>query len=351
MRVAVIGTYNTQDTGPSRVTGGLADGLAKNGINVDIYSHGDREEHPFDGVSVENYGETPRSVRGFLDFARMVNSDIRGGEYDLVHPLEEYPYSTQIRTIQWTIESYQNWKHHREAFPGYRFLTGDILLNLLNRIGCVGTEHIVAISPETKSQLFDNLLLSVDDVIPLGVNEEELTPPSRANDKTRILLTGWIERKKGQKRVLDCLDPEDDSYQVDIVGGVKDEVYFQELKDWHHRYHGFVSRERFNELHEAADIVVIPSYHDPYPTTGIEAIANGCSVVITDGCGFAQFDWAKPENGIHVVKDGQEAARKVEELSQRDLTKEQWNAYKLARTMTWENVAKQYIDLYKCLLE
>lgn len=131
---------------------------------------------------------------------------------------------------------------------------------------------------------------------------------------------------------------------------MKDEDYYDEISNWHDRHHGFVSRERFNELHEKSDIVVIPSYHDPYPTTGLEAIANGCSVVITEGCGFAQFDWAKPENGIHVVSNGEEAAQTINQLAKQNLSTEQQNAFELAKSMTWEKVAERYIDRYTKLL-
>lgn len=157
MKVAIIGTYNTQDTGPSRVTAGLARGLALNDVSVDIYSHGDRHTNENDKISVKNFGETPDSLLGFVRFNMNVHREIQENKYDIVHPVEEYLYPTKIRTIQWTIESYQNWKSNREAFQGYRFLAGDVLLNFINRVGSIGTDHVVAISPETKSQLANNL--------------------------------------------------------------------------------------------------------------------------------------------------------------------------------------------------
>lgn len=344
--VALTGTFNTSDTGPSRVLEGLAGALADTGLEVHAFTHGDRDNHPHQDVHVSRFEKTPQSVPGFFSYFRWARSEIQDLNPDVIHPLEEYPFKADVRTVQWTSDSYERWRLCRDDFRGYGYFAGDVVLNVANRIGASRTGTVVASSPETARQMESYWRFSPDTVIPLGIDAETRTPPSEVSSPPRILLPGRITPKKGQREFLQELDSNSDEYQIDIVGGVSDEEYWNSLSEWHDCHHGFVERSVLEELYESADIVVVPSIHENFSLTALEGIAHSCVVIVTSRCGFAQFDWARPVNGIYTVDKPEDSGELAEELSGEVTISEKEAAFDQSLELTWERIADQYAKQY-----
>lgn len=347
--VALTGTFNTSDTGPSRVLEGLSGALADTGLEVHALTHGDREEHPQSGVHVTRFEKTPQSIPGFFSYFRWVRNQVRDLEPDVFHPLEEYPFKADIRTVQWTSDSYERWKLCRDDFRGYGYFAGDILLNVANRIGAMQTETVVASSPETERQMEQYWRFAPDTMIPLGIDAEIRTPPSEVSDPPRILLPGRITPKKGQREFLNGLDPESDEYQVDIVGGVSDEAYWNSISEWHENHHGFVERERLLGLYREADIVAVPAVHENFSMVALEAISSGCTLVITRQCGFGQLKSANACDGVVTVEDRNRSTKEVVNLSRLEVSKlsqRKQAAYELSEEFTWSAVTEKYLETY-----
>lgn len=347
--VALTGTFNTADTGPSRVLEGLAGALADESIDVYAFTHGDRESHPHSDVSVTRFKRTPESIPGFFHYFRWVRDHVKELNPDVFHPLEEYPFGSDIRTVQWTSDSYERWRLCRDDFRGYGYFAGDIVLNVANRIGASRTDTVVASSPETARQMKDYWRFSPDTVVPLGIDAKTRTPPTEVSDPPRILLPGRITPKKGQYTFLEELDPESNKYQVDIVGGVSDEAYWEAMSEWHDCHHGFVTRDRLMEFYEQADIVAVPAVHENFSMVALEAIAKGSIVIITPRCGFSQLDSVQTCSGITIVKEAHEAGKAAVELAsreKRELSHRTHAAYELSNRFTWNAAAEKYLDLY-----
>ena len=346
LHVCLFGTYNTDDTGPSRVTEGLARGLASTDCSVELLVHGDREQPPHEDVSIVQLGETPQSVVGFFNLYRKVRQHVHQVDPDVFHPLEDYPFGADVRTIQWAFTSIDLLCDGR--FPGtnvpLRALLGEIPLYAASAYGAHRSERVVVQSPVTERQIQQYWRLSSDRIIPLGIDEDSCVTPNKQSNTPQVLFPGRITPKKGQARVLQHLDPNSDQYDVTLVGSVSDPDYVNQ--EWLAHSEGFVSRDRLNRFYENADIVVIGSYHETFAMTAIEAIARGCILVITEDCGFAQFEWANSNNGVYVVKSGKEAADMVRKLAGRELFSEQLSAYELAKTLKWTRIAEQYLDIY-----
>jgi glycosyltransferase involved in cell wall biosynthesis len=80
---------------------------------------------------------------------------------------------------------------------------------------------------------------------------------------------------------------------------------------------------------------------------GLEAMAKGCALVITEDCGLAQFDWANKDMGVFVATDGPDAASLLEHLSTSgSLDSYQRLTYEQTEQLTWERIADQYVDMY-----
>ena len=338
MRVGLYGSYNSKETGPSRVTSGLASGLSKNGINVTILALGDMEQHP--RADVINLGD-PSSVIGFLKAQRRANK--KSESFDIFHPLEGMIFPTNIRTVQWAHTDIDLALDQR--YPGLRKdirgTLGDIVLDMSNGIGSKLSKRSVAQSYKTASQMEKYWKETPDEVIPLGIPEEEINNDVET-EEISILLPGRISRKKGQKNILQRY--EHIPYNTDIVGGISEPNYFE--KDWEDLHHGFVQRDTLTKMYREADIVVVNSIHENFGLTPLEGIANECLVIVSEDCGFANMDFAKEENGIIIASDN-ETVSKLKELDKNTIDSMKKDALRTAKNLTWEKIAQEYIRIYE----
>lgn len=347
MRVALIGTYNKEETGPSRVTGGLAKGLHKKGLDVDIFVHGNRTTPP-DGVDLHHLGDTPDSVFGFIKMMKNASERIhQGTDYEIVHPLEEFHRPTDVRTIQWTSGEYERLRRAPEDFSGGKALLGDIILNVINMFASKFTNDVVAQSPITAGQMNNHWKASPDHVIPLGIQKEWLSAPHRMGSPLKIMMVGRLTQKKGQYDILRDLKRSPSDYDMTIVGSTSNESYSSKMSEWEEDMVGFVDRNRLEKLYEDHDIVVVPSRHENFSVVALEAIAKGCGLVITDTCGFARFPEVAESDGVQVVSSYTEMTEGINSLQDRDIQKMKWEAYDLAKSFTWNKVADDYIKIYE----
>lgn len=345
MKLTLFGKYKGNH-GPSRVTRGLSRALAEHGHDVSLLTYGDRGDPPSDRIDLERVAPMPSSVGEWLSLYQEVNERVADAD-GLFHTLERYPYAADVRTVQWTSDMYVVWRR-TGVRPPIRSLAGDALLNWYSRRGAKRAQYVVAQSPETERQMNHYWRTTPDQTVPLGIESRFLSPPTQIHDSTRVLLVGRIDLRKGQVALLEGLNPDTDRYELSIVGGMADEIYGKPvIERWGDIYRGYLSDDELKKAYEEADIVVVPSYLENFSMVGLEALAKGCALVITTDCGLAQFDWATEKNGIFVADDRANAAQIVERIaSSSELPAYQQNAYHLATNLTWEKIARQYIDIY-----
>lgn len=351
MRVTIFGTYNEQETGPSQVTAGLSSALARQGIDIELLTHGDRTDPPHPEVEIVHMGETPGGVFGFLRLYRRVRSHVQETAPDIFHALEDYSYAADVRTVQWAHTSIDLLRDRR--FPGtnvsFRSLAGEIPLYAASRFGASRSGYLVAQSPVTERQMGEYWRLSSDEIIPLGIEEDTIQTPQDNSDPLRILFPGRITPKKGQQRVLEHLSPGADEYRVDIVGSVVDENYLD--SQWTDNCHGFVDRDQLTEFYMDADIVVIPSYHETFSITALEAIGHSCTLVISNDCGFAQFETVADCDGVKVFEQVSDGVSAIQDWICKDtLTPEKESVHSLSNKFTWRKVANQYLKIYQRIM-
>lgn len=350
MDLVLFGKYKGNH-GPSRVTRGLSRALAEQGHDITLLTYGDREDPPSDGVKLERVAPMPSSVKGWLDLYRKVRRRVSDAD-GLFHALERYPYVSDIRTVQWTSDMYVVWRR-TGVRPPMRSLAGDVLLNWYSRLGAKRARYIVAQSPETERQMDQYWRITSDQIIPLGIEPEFLSPPSVTHDPAQVLLVGRIDLRKGQVALLKGLTPDSEQYNLHIVGGMADEAYGEPVvADWQEEYLGYLSDSNLEAAYEDADIVVVPSYLETFSMVGLEALAKGCALVITEDCGLAQFDWANEENGVFVARDRSDAAQLVEKVAASGkLDAYKQRAYDLGTSLTWDVAAQQYTEIYSRIVD
>lgn len=348
MQVVLFGKHAGTD-GPSRVTRGMASGLAEKGLDVTVLGYGQHTDVPHSSVQLELFSDIPDSVGEWRALYQAVQKRVTEVNPDIFHALERYPYESDLRTVQWTSDMVVMWKKTGDR-PGTRALIGEAILNWYSRQGVRKATMTVAQSPETVSQMQRLWKSTPDTIIPLGIAGSSLTRPVEVSQPSKILVVGRISQRKGQRQFLDHLDPSSAQYDLQIIGGKADEEYAAEALDgWKEQYRGYVAEKELRAAYEQGDIVVVPSHLENFSVVALEAIANGCAVVITDDCGFAQFDWADESNGIFVASGRAEAAIMTEQIAKSnpdELLRYKRSAFELAQRLTWDHIVERYIGLY-----
>ena len=346
MEVTLFGKHKGSH-GPTRVTRGLAGGLDAAGHRVKLLGYGNRADSPAPGVDLELLGEMPASVRDWWRLYRTVRRRVDGQDADVFHTLERYPFAADVRTVQWTSDMSVMWRR-TSTRPPLKAFAGEVLINWMSRRGVKNAGVVVAQSPETVRQMKRLWRMDANRTIPLGIESEFLAEPTTVHEPPRVLLVGRLDRRKGQQRLLDHLSPNDERFELRLAGGIKDDEYADKvLEEWSDHYLGYLSESDLEEAYESADIVVVPSHLETFSMVGLEAMAKGCALVITEDCGLAQFGWANEDAGVFVATDGPDAASLLEHLSTSDsLDSYQRSAYGQAEQLTWERIADQYVDVY-----
>jgi glycosyltransferase involved in cell wall biosynthesis len=118
-------------------------------------------------------------------------------------------------------------------------------------------------------------------------------------------------------------------------------------------FHGYIVPEKTPQYYKAADVCVFPSRYDSAGITLLEAMASGTPVIASNRGGTPEII-SSGENGIlFAPEDADALAKAILALSRdSDLRKRiSYNALKTVTKYSWENIAKKYVSLYKCLRE
>lgn len=339
--------------GPTRVTRGLGNALHNIGHSVRLITYGDRSDSPHPDIEIDSHPLPDQSVLSWWNLYKNVKEVVDSNEYDVFHALERYPFRSDVRTVQWTSDSYIVWRRSPESSLNTRSLAGDLILNWMSRRGAKMAKSTIASSPETENQMRSLWLLPPKKIVPLGIDSAYRSPPSPVKDKVEILFVGRFEQRKGYDRILPHLNPDKIKCNISIVGGVKNESYAESLLDqkWKNRYLGYLSDRELESKYQSTDIVIIPSYLENFSMVALEAIAKGCIVIITRDCGFSQFKWANTDNGIYVVDSGKEIVEWINKILENkdDIQHKKESAFRLSERLTWDSVAKEYTNVYKSL--
>ncbi len=116
---------------------------------------------------------------------------------------------------------------------------------------------------------------------------------------------------------------------------------------------GAIPQENLAKYMRACDAFVLPSYVEAFGIAILEAMASGAPVIATRTSG-AERIIEDEKNGILVpIGDPKSLAEAmVKVINDRSLATKLWrNGIRTARRFTWENTAKQVLEVYKELCE
>jgi glycogen synthase len=305
----------------------LAEGLARQGVSVDVLTRGVGEslpEHafsPLDGGSVRVHRvpepSWPRDLGRFVAWVEQMNDDmvafaetlIADGDYDVVHGHDwlvarasseiagrlGVPYVTTIHATEhgrhqgWVAEQPQAHIHAVERWMARR------------------ADRVIVCSYYMRGHVAD--IFDIDEsrliVIPNGVDPADLHPVAdldtlrlefAAPHEKLVLLVGRLVYEKGFQLALDALPG-----VIEQVGDVRFLVagsgtHEQELRDQaerlglssHGTFLGWIGDDVLHSLYRIADLCVVPSIYEPFGLVALEAMASGCPCIVADTGGLRE---------------------------------------------------------------
>ncbi|MFQ6077362.1 MAG: glycosyltransferase family 4 protein, partial [Candidatus Bathyarchaeia archaeon] len=218
------------------------------------------------------------------------------------------------------------------------------------------------IAPTAESRNFWARLLDPKKIrmIPLGVDDRLFIPKNRdgRGRAIRLLAVGALTRRKGVdylikafKRVAD----EDERVSLTISGeGPEKKNLLRLVEDLRISdrvtFRGLLrSRSRLVERYQSCDIFCHPALLETYGMVVLEAMACGKPVVVTKGCGVAEFV-RHGEDGLLVPPGDVDALADaiIRLVGDEDLRKEMGGRVRrsVERDLSWRAVADKYYQVY-----
>lgn len=199
-------------------------------------------------------------------------------------------------------------------------------------------------------------------VVPHGVYlpEKRKTP---VNQELRLLFLGRLDPKKGLENLFDACALMQQSWRGRraswnlTVAGSGDPAYVEGLRSRLERLGlarqvtmaGHVLGERKQELLNAADILVVPSFTENFAMVIVEALALGVPVLASTGTPWARLE--EKGCGRWVNNDPETLASTITAMSMMDLDDMGSRAHQWMRDeFSWPAITEQMIDLYRMCL-
>ncbi len=176
----------------------------------------------------------------------------------------------------------------------------------------------------------------------------------------KLLYTGRIDLAKGLVELVSALaelNNKEIKYTLDIVGweGHKDQpVQKQLLKLLNQNgqqnqltFHGKMSvGEELNRMYRQSDIYIIPSYHEGFPRTIWESMANSCPVIATNVGSIPYFLKDGFDAFLIEPKKVESIFKAVQTVTSNSLLRQKLikNGYELAKSNTLEFQTKELLN-------
>lgn len=205
----------------------------------------------------------------------------------------------------------------------------------------------------TNSEGLKNLALKTFErrieVIYNGVDTSEFKPDYSIKKELRLICVSRLIKRKGIEYLINALKGlENVSLTIIGKGNLEDRLkkLVKKLKV-NIKFLGNVPHEKIMKYYKNSDVFVLPSLNEGMSNTVLEAAASGLALIVTDTGGTKEL---VKENGIIIKKKSIESIKKAIIKIQKnkklllDMAKQ---SRAIAKKMTWENTAKNYIEVYK----
>lgn len=229
------------------------------------------------------------------------------------------------------------------------------------------TDSIIAATADERMQMVRAYGISPSrvSIVPCGVDLTLFTPQNRLEARRRLglnvqhpilLFVGRLDPFKGPDLLLRAVSLMEEQVQVVLAGGkLSDDADLQQLRvlaeelGISERVH-FVGARPQQELplfYNAADITVVPSYHESFGMVAVESLACGTPVVATRAGGLLTVV-QQSETGYLVPRCAGFFAERLDALLNDDETWQYMHESARASVLqySWKNIARQIEAVY-----
>lgn len=383
----------------------LARALSKLGVCVDVYTRWDNRKSdpvvrfaerakvirlkagPRQFVSKDKFGPLmPEFVEKFLEYTR--TSKIK---YDLIH--SHYYFSgwagLQLKNILKIplVETYHSLGLLKKRAMGERD-TSPTERTAIEKLVMEKADKIISTSPQEKISMIAEYAPKKNNivVVPCGVNLLRFKPIDKAKSRKKlgiplnkkvIVFASKMERRKGALTVVAVANEIKkrwpaiyENLQIYMFSGdprkarggekqeenfrhvLKNEIKKSGVSDKIILAHG-IDQEKLHDYYCAANVVLMPSYYEPFGMVAIEAMASGTPVVASNVGGLK---WVV-EDGITGFRAEPKAADKfakhVATILLDPALEKRLGAngiVKMRQNFSWATVAEKALDIYKELI-
>lgn len=310
-----IGTYTKE----------LAEELASRGHEVHVFSRGEqtsRKEINDVNVHRKSFSKIRRVVDMFR-FSYWAARNIRENDFDIV---EAPNYRSQGIFVPYLVNSKYvvrlstpSFKDDEITMPPRRGLRKieSLIRYWLEKKATESADFVISNTESNLDLIKEKYSLPETKVIPHGLSEPELENKAD-QEAARILFVGRLDDRKNPEGLIRAIphieNQIDQGFEVHFVGNKDEErknYLLEELNQENSEkvfFHGFVEREKLNELYSKADVLVAPSIYESFGMIYIEAMSFGLPVVGSNRGGGQELI----EAGFAVDPDDyQEIGRKV----------------------------------------
>lgn len=194
----------------------------------------------------------------------------------------------------------------------------------------------------------DDRIIEVPNAIDASWIRADRPPPK---EKRRFVFIGRHERRKGVPELVRAIKLcEVNNAEFHFIGPIPKELQLDRSSVI---YHGPVSDTiRIQQLLDACDVLVCPSYAEGMPTVVLEAMARGLAIIATDV--GATREWVDENNGVLLASPAApsiaRALTQLNTLPQSTLADLQLASIRKARECTWPHAASKTVHAIRSML-
>ena len=164
-------------------------------------------------------------------------------------------------------------------------ITQRYLLRLMNK----SVDTVLFLSDKMRQQFIDSgLEESRTAVLYNCYNIKRLKPEDKLRSSVpQLLFLGSINREKGIIELLTAAKSISSEFHLNVCGSIIEESIREEFENLLSQlgprvtYHGYIGKDRKEELLKSTDILILPSYREGLPISILEAMATSCAIITT----------------------------------------------------------------------
>jgi glycosyltransferase involved in cell wall biosynthesis len=196
-------------------------------------------------------------------------------------------------------------------------------------------------------------------ILPYGI--PSIFIKNKANKKKinkRAIFFSRIDKKKGIENLISCWNIlKNTDWKLDIVGPQNDLSYFLKIKSLAKNNQNikflrpiYTSEEK-KKLFNYYDFLILPTFNENFGMVVLEALSRGLPVLTTKNTPWVEIK--KTNSGWYIKNDHNHLLRQLKKIFKLNLysfKKKSFNAINLSKKYNWNCLAKQYLCVYKKLL-